>query len=95
MNSTFINDKEIKAVIQIKPEKSHYDLPKQEPMMAATTGFLLLSRWPSMSWPVVDRVWISASVLHADSMLMSAPAMKLSGFPDIMTADLMFESAST
>jgi hypothetical protein len=56
--------------------------------MAATTGKRICSRRLKAAWPSRESRSASCAVVTAASILMSAPAMKLSGLPLMSTAAL-------
>jgi hypothetical protein len=59
--------------------------PRQTPWIAATTGTRRFSSRLRPSWPLRLRAAASAAVLHASSILMSAPARKESFLPEAKT----------
>mmetsp|Transcript_20265 Transcript_20265/g.63033 ORF Transcript_20265/g.63033 Transcript_20265/m.63033 type:complete len:447 (+) Transcript_20265:1579-2919(+) len=69
--------------------------PMHAPWMAATTGVRSAAIRSMIFWPAVARADASAAVVHAASILMSAPAIKLSGLAEMSTAARTERSASS
>mmetsp|Transcript_20800 Transcript_20800/g.52782 ORF Transcript_20800/g.52782 Transcript_20800/m.52782 type:complete len:322 (-) Transcript_20800:197-1162(-) len=67
--------------------------PMQAPLIAATMGVLELAILSMIRCPACASAAASPAVVQAASILMSAPAMKLSGFEEMRTAALTDKSA--